>query len=80
MGDKEKEIPTLREMIAELQKGRDLYLPVSGDVIDNYLANFINSRKSKLLVPFVRLYHGMYLFGTKKVMIRIENSGLVSNI
>lgn len=77
--EKEEEIPTLREMIAELEKGRELYIPVNGDLIDNYLANYINSKSTKLPVPFVRLYHGMYLFGSKKVIIRIENSGIVSN-
>lgn len=75
--DKEREIPLLREMIAEL-KSREIYVPVSGDIIDNYLANYINSRTEKLEVPFVRLYHGMYLFGSKKVSMKIENSGLVS--
>lgn len=76
--EKEKEIPILREMISEL-KSRELYMPVSGDIIDNYLANYINSRSDKLAVPFVRLYHGMYLFGSKKVSMKIENSGIVSN-
>lgn len=76
--DKEKEIPLLREMIAEL-KSREIYVPINGDIIDNYLANYINSRTEKLEVPFVRLYHGMYLFGSKKVSMKIENSGLVSN-
>ena len=76
--EKEKEIPILREMISEL-KSRELYMPVSGDIIDNYLANYINSRSDKLAVPFVRLYHGMYVFGSKKVSMKIENSGIVSN-
>ena len=78
--EKAEEIPTLREMISELQKGRDLYIPVPGDLIDNYLANYINTRTEKLEVPFVRVQHGMYLYGTKKVGIRIENSGIVSNL
>ena len=77
--EKSEEIPTLREMIAELEKGRELYIPVNGDLIDNYLDNYINSKSDKLEVPFVRLHHGMYLFWTKKVAIRIENSGIVSN-
>ena len=66
-------------MIAELEKGRELYIPVNGDLIDNYLDNYINSKSDKLEVPFVRLHHGMYLFWTKKVAIRIENSGIVRN-
>ena len=60
--EKSEEIPTLREMIAELEKGRELYIPVNGDLIDNYLDNYINSKSDKLEVPFVRLHHGMYLF------------------
>lgn len=77
--EKIEEIPKLKEIISELEKGRDLYIAVPGDLIDNYLANYINSRKEALEVPFVRLHNGMYMYGTKKVAIRIENSGIVSN-
>ena len=78
-GDKAKEIRILSELVAKLQKDMPIYIPVRGDFIDNTLANYLNSMTNKLDVPFVRLDNGIYLFGTKKVILRIENIGIVSN-
>jgi hypothetical protein len=78
--EKAEEIPTLREMIAQLERNKGLYIPVRGDPIDNCLAKFINSRRSKLEIPFVRLSTGLYLFGSKKVLMKIENADIVSNL
>ena len=76
--EKENELQILREIVVELQKERQVYIPVRGDVIDNTLANYLNSRPGRLEVPFIRLDTGVYLFGTKRVMLRVENVGLVS--
>lgn len=77
--EREAENRLLRELIIELQKDKYIYVPLRGDYIDNTLANYLNSRPNYCGVPFVRLDSGVYLFGTKRVIIRIENVGIVSN-
>ena len=76
--DKESELQILREIVVEFQKERQIYIPVRGDTIDHTLANYLNSSAGKLEVPFIRLDTGVYLFGTKRVMLRVENVGIVS--
>ena len=76
--DRDAEIEILRELIVDYQKDRKLYIPVKGDFIDNTLANYLNSRNGTLSIPFIRLDSGIYLFGTKKINLRIENIGIVS--
>ncbi|OMJ92902.1 hypothetical protein SteCoe_4238 [Stentor coeruleus] len=78
--EREAENRLLRELIIELQKDKYIYVPLRGDYIDNTLANYLNSRQNYCGVPFVRLDSGVYLFGTKRVIIRIENVGIVIRI
>lgn len=78
--DKDIENHLLRDLVIEFQKDKPIYVPVRGDFIDNTLANYLNSRSNYCGVPFVRLESGVYLFGTKRVVLRIENIGIVSNI
>lgn len=77
--DKECELQILRELVVDFQRDRQIYIPVRGDFIDNTLANYLNSRPGKLDIPFIRLDTGIYLFGTKRVVLRVENIGIVSN-
>jgi hypothetical protein len=77
--DKDLENNILRDLIAKVQMGRPVYVPFRGDFIDNQLANFLNSSEKVVEVPFVRLEPGVYLFGSKRVVLRVEQLGIVSN-
>ena len=78
--DKDVENNIIRDLIAKVQKGRPVYVPIRGDFVDNQLANFLNSSEKVIEVPFVRLEPGVYLFGTKRVVLRVEQIGIVSKL
>lgn len=75
--EKDVEICVLHEILMEIQK-KIPYSPMKDDEIDVAIAEYINSLPSPLAVPFVREDSGIYLFGTKKVFIKIDNNKISS--
>ena len=53
-------------------------MPVKGDAIDMRLAEYINNYpdRSRLKIMFQRESEGVYLFGTKRVNIRVDNNNI----
>ncbi|CAG9327277.1 unnamed protein product [Blepharisma stoltei] len=78
--ERELEIEELREVITELQKEREVYLPVKDDPIDIALADYVNTRQDPLDVPFTREDLGIYLFGTKRVFVKLERGKVVVRV
>ena len=76
--DKECEIMVLREMVTDLQKKRAIYIPVRDDPIDGAVADYVNTKATD--VPFTREDHGIYVFGSKRVFVRLEHGRIISNI
>jgi len=74
--DKENEILVLREMVSDLQRRRAIYYPYREDPIDTAIADYVNTRGTD--VPFTREDHGIYVFGSKRVFIKLENGRVVS--
>ena len=74
--DKESELLILRNMVTDLQRKRALYIPIKDDPIDGAVADYVNTRTTD--VPFVREDHGIYLFGSKKVFVKLENGKIIS--
>ncbi len=64
--------------VADLKKRFELYIPVKGDAIDMRLAEYINNYpdRSRLKIMFQRESEGVYLFGTKRVNIRVDNNNI----
>jgi hypothetical protein len=65
-----------------VEYGSLIYYPFKGDEIDMQLADYINNYpdRSKLLVMFVRESSGVYLFGTKKVFIKVYNNRIMVRV
>jgi hypothetical protein len=80
INEKDIELSILREMIGELQKPKPSYFPIKDDPVDQALAEFLNSRPEPLEVNFIREDQGTYLFGSKRVFIKIENGKIISNL
>lgn len=80
--DDEYEITDLKEHIRELRTKVPLYCAVKGDPIDRRLAEYINNyrEKHKLKILFVRESEGIYLFGTKRTAIRVENDRITVRV
>ena len=67
----------LRENI-ELKQKFALYIPVKGDFIDQRVADYINNfaDRQRLRIMFQRESEGIYIYGTKRVNIRVDNNNI----
>ena len=68
------EIETLRNYIIDLKSRIAVYIPVKGDAIDKRIAEYINNYpdRQKLKIMFMRESEGVYQFGSKRVLIRVD--------
>lgn len=62
----------LREKLYLIQMHLPLYIPVKGDPIDFAMAEYVNSLRNPLKIPFVREEHGIYLFGSRNVQAKLQ--------
>ena len=72
--DAECEIETLKQYIIDLKSRIAVYIPVKDDAIDRRLAEYINNYpdRQKLKIMFMRESEGVYEFGSKRVMVKID--------
>ena len=76
--DAEAEIAALQKYIIELKQRVAVYIPVRADHVDVQLAEFINNypERSKLKIMFMRESEGVYMFGSKRVAVKVEQQGI----
>ena len=74
IADEREKVHELRLMNANLQKGQNIYIAHKYDKIDETLGNFLNSRPEStgMRIMFLRESEGVYIFGQKRVYIKIE--------
>ena len=67
-----------QQELVTLKKRYELYIPVKGDPIDIRLAEYINNYpdRSRLKIMFQRESEGVYIFGTKRVNVRVDNNNI----
>ena len=70
----EEEIDSLKAYVIDLKARVPDYVPASGDATDRVLADLLNkhAEKPKLKIIIMRQQPGAYLFGTKKVQMKID--------
>eukprot|EP00360_Condylostoma_magnum_P001000 CAMPEP_0168315380 /NCGR_PEP_ID=MMETSP0210-20121227/11026_1 /TAXON_ID=40633 /ORGANISM="Condylostoma magnum, Strain COL2" /LENGTH=219 /DNA_ID=CAMNT_0008288165 /DNA_START=2378 /DNA_END=3037 /DNA_ORIENTATION=- len=78
--ESDAELDVLRGMVANMQRSRPMYTPKRDDPIDIALADYVNSRGQVVPVPFTREDIGVYLFGTKRVFIKLENGKIIIRV
>ncbi len=80
--DAENEIDALKEYIVELKSRVAVYIPIKEDDVDKRLAEYINNYpdRSKLKIMFMRESEGIYLFGTRKIYVRVENNKIIIRV
>ena len=68
------EIETLKQYIIDLKSRIAVYIPVKQDAIDTKLAEYINNYpdRKKLKIMFMRESEGVYEFGSRRVMVKVE--------
>lgn len=77
--DAEVEIDCLKQYIVDLKTRINVYLPVKEDFIDKRLADYINNYpdREKLKLMFLRDSPGVYLYGTRRINLKIEKAGTI---
>ena len=66
----------MKNYIIDLKARVAVYVPVKGDPVDMKVAEFINNYpdRNKLKLMFMRASEGVYEFGSKRVIIRVEKN------
>ena len=72
--ESEGEVDTLKAYIIDLKARIAVYIPTKGDTIDKKLAEYINNYpdRQKLKIMFLRESEGVYEFGSRRVMVKVE--------
>jgi predicted nucleic acid-binding Zn-ribbon protein len=78
--EKEMEVEAMRTAVFELKNSNPVYFPVLDDPIDLAVADYFNSRDEVLIVPFVRESYGVYVYGSKKIMVSIERGKVIVKV
>ena len=73
LDEKGVEIMILRGLVSDL-KNKSVYYPVKDDLIDEAVADYVNSKTEPLEITFIREEEGRYVFGTKRADIALENN------
>ena len=78
--EKSEEIEVLISTVVKLQRNREIYAPVPSDTIDVALADYLNTLDTPLPVPFTREEEGIYLFGTKRIFVKLEQGKIIIRV
>ena len=75
-----EEIDGLKNSMSEVKKRNPPYVPAKDDLVDAALADYLNSREAPVPIKFVRQDGGNYLYGSKKIYIKIETGRLLVRV
>lgn len=77
---KEEELDSLKNAMGEVKKRAPPYVPAKDDPVDIALAEYLNSLESPVAIKFIRQEGGNYIFGSKKIYIKIENGRILIKV
>ena len=74
----QNQIDVLHQYIIDLKSRIAVYIPVKNDPTDKKLAEYINNYpdRQKLKIMFMRESEGVYQFGTKRIMVKVEKDNI----
>lgn len=78
--EKDSETEHVKAIMSEIKERHPPYIPSLDDPVDVALFEFIKSSEDPIPVPFTREEEGVYLFGTKRVFLKLENGNLAIRI
>ena len=71
-GNKDQ-MASLKQEVIDVRTGCATYIPVKRDIVDETLGDYINKLDhQKMRIMFMRESAGVYEFGQKRVMVRVE--------
>ena len=74
LDNKDYELDNLKIMVGEAKGRTAPYVPKVDDPVDIALSEYINSLDDPIPIPFTRENEGIYLFGTKRIFLKLENN------
>ena len=74
LDNKDYELDNLKIMVGEAKGRTAPYVPKVDDPVDIALSEYINSLDEPIPIPFTRENEGIYLFGTKRIFLKLENN------
>lgn len=78
IGDRAESVKSVKSTTVKKQIRNDWYRPIKGDLIDELIAKFFNAMKNP--IPIKRLGDGFYIFGTRKIFVKLMNGKLVVRV
>lgn len=78
--EKDIAINNLKATMGEVKKRNPLYVPSKDDPVDVALSEFLNTRIDVIPVPFTREDEGIYLFGTKRIFLKLEQGRIAIRV
>ena len=76
LDNKDYELDNLKIMVGETKTRAAPYHPKPDDPVDMALSEYLNSQEDQIQIPFTRENEGVYLFGTKRVFLKLENNNI----
>ena len=73
LDNKDYELDNLKIMVGEGKLRTAPYVARVDDPIDVALSEYLNSLDDPIPIPFTRENEGVYLFGTKRIFLKLEN-------
>ena len=78
--NRDEEMDELKLTVLQLQQRSSVYTPAKDDPVDTALAEYLNARAHPLLVPFQRQDQDLYLFGTRRIFMKLENGRITVRV
>ena len=78
----EDEVEVLKKYIVDLKSRIAIYIPIKNDPVDKKLAEYINNYpdRQKLKIMFLRESEGVYEFGSKRIMVKVERDKIQTKV
>lgn len=78
--EKDSETDRVKAIMAEIKERHPPFIPSLDDPIDIALFEYMKSCEEPIPVPFTREEPGVYLFGTKRIFLKLENGNIAIRI
>ena len=78
LDEKDHERGSMQKILDNMKQAKPAYIARKDDLVDAYLAKYLNSIEKALEVNFIWLEKGVYTFGTKTVNLAREDGKLMA--
>ena len=80
LDEKNQEKIEMKKIVEDLKVLRPLYIPLRGEIVDELLAEVLNTRDDWLSIEMKRIDSGIYCFGTKEIGMFIQDNSIMVKV